>query len=85
MRAVVFGVYHTQESKLLGTLLPSSPDFIPIVQQLREKYGLRKVSPDDDPIEGIFLNRQLAPLLHFRAGLRFLVQSASERLPPLLA
>ncbi len=39
-----------QESKLLGTLLPSSPDFLPIVRQMREKYGLPEIDRDDDPI-----------------------------------
>jgi len=39
-----------QESKLLGKLLPTSPDFLPIVQQLRDKYGLPELAPDDDPI-----------------------------------
>jgi len=44
-----------QESKLPGTLLPSSPDFLPIVRELRENSGLTEVSLDDDPIEERFL------------------------------
>ncbi len=31
-----------EESKLFGSLLPSSPDFLPIIQTLREKYNLSK-------------------------------------------
>jgi len=30
-----------KESKFLGALLPSSPDFAPIIQAVREKYYLR--------------------------------------------
>ena len=44
-----------KESQLLGTLLPSHPDFIPIVQAVREKYNLPEISPDDDPINEIYL------------------------------
>jgi len=40
-----------KESKLLGTLLPSHPDLIPIIQAIREKYNLPEISPDDDPIQ----------------------------------
>lgn len=40
-----------KESKFLGTLLPSHPDLIPIVQAMREKYKLSEISPDDDPIQ----------------------------------
>ena len=35
-----------KESQLLGTLLPSLPDFIPIIQAIREKYNLPEISPD---------------------------------------
>jgi hypothetical protein len=45
-----------QESRLLGKLLPTSLDFLPIARVLREKYGLPELAPDDDPIEELFLN-----------------------------
>jgi hypothetical protein len=37
-----------QESKLFGTPLPSSPDFLAVVRAVREKYGLPELSPDDE-------------------------------------
>jgi hypothetical protein len=35
-----------KESQFLGTLLPSSPDFLPIEQAIRGKYNLPEISPD---------------------------------------
>jgi len=35
-----------QESKFIGTLMPSHPDFEPIIQAIREKYQLPEVVPD---------------------------------------
>ncbi|MGD0750302.1 MAG: hypothetical protein ABSA23_02725 [Anaerolineales bacterium] len=43
-----------KESQFLGTLLPSHPDFLPIEQAIREKYGLYEVNPEDDPSVDIF-------------------------------
>jgi hypothetical protein len=37
------------ESEFLSTLLPSSPDFQPIIQALREKYSLYEVDAEGDP------------------------------------
>lgn len=45
-----------QESKLLAPLLPSSSDFLPIVNEMRRKYQLPELNPDDEPIKEIFLN-----------------------------
>jgi hypothetical protein len=39
-----------QESKFLGTFLPSHPHFLPIEQKLRKKCALPQLSPDDAPI-----------------------------------
>jgi len=44
-----------KESQFLGTLLPFLPDFIPILQSIREKYDLPEISPDDDGMTGIHL------------------------------
>lgn len=55
-----------KESKLLGTLLPSHPDLIPIVQAMREKYNLPEISPDDEPINKIYLGDEIIPLEEFR-------------------
>jgi hypothetical protein len=51
-----------QESKLLGKLLRSSPDFLPLVEQMRDKYGLPELAPDDEPIEEIFLDGEAVAL-----------------------
>jgi hypothetical protein len=45
-----------RESQLLGTLLPSHPNFLPIEKVLRDKYNMPELSPDDDPISELFLN-----------------------------
>jgi hypothetical protein len=37
-----------KETSFLGTMLPSHPDFIPIIQAIREKYTLPEIGPDDD-------------------------------------
>jgi hypothetical protein len=40
-----------KEAQFLGSLLPSHPNLIPIIQAIREKYNLPEISPDDDPIQ----------------------------------
>jgi hypothetical protein len=42
-------------SKFFGALLPSSPDFLPIIEAVREKYNLFEISQDDVPITEIYL------------------------------
>jgi len=42
-----------KESKLLGTLLPSSPDFAPIIVAVRGECKLPEISSDDDPVAEI--------------------------------
>ena len=44
-----------KETKLLGTLMPSHPDLIPIIQAFREKYNLPEISLDDNLIQKIYL------------------------------
>jgi hypothetical protein len=46
------------EAELLGELFPSHPDIIPIIQNIREKYEIPEVSPEDD-IDGILLARRI--------------------------
>jgi hypothetical protein len=43
-----------KEYKFLGTLLPSHPDLVPIVQATKDKYNLPEISPDDDPIMDVY-------------------------------
>jgi hypothetical protein len=70
-----------QESNLLGTILPSSPDFVPIINELRGKYGLREVLPNDDPIEEVFLDGEVVSLEDFRQEIRALVEGAPDLMP----
>ena len=62
-----------KESQFLGTVLPSHPAFQPLIQQMREKYGLREVLADQDPITEIFLADKEIPLEDFREEIKALV------------
>jgi hypothetical protein len=44
-----------KESQFIGTLMPSHPDFQPIIQAIREKYQLPEVDPDGEPIIEILI------------------------------
>jgi hypothetical protein len=54
-----------KENKFLGALLPSSPDLLPIIQAVREKYNLPEINPDDDSITEIysFMKRNLSIMI----------------------
>jgi hypothetical protein len=71
-----------QESRLLGTLLPSSPDFLPIVRQLRKKYGLPELAPGDDPINETFLDGRPVALEDLWQEIKTLAEAQIEFLPP---
>jgi hypothetical protein len=71
-----------KESQLLRTLLPSLPDFIPILQEIREKYNLPEISPDDDPITEIYLGDGIIPFEVFRKDIETLVRQNLSFLPP---
>ncbi len=59
-----------KESKFLGALIPSHPDFLPIIQAVREKYKLPEISPDDDPISEIYLGDEFVSYEEFRQEIR---------------
>ncbi len=59
-----------KEAKFLGALLPSHPDLMPIIETVREKYNLPEISPDDDPIDEIYLGDEIVPLDEFRQEIR---------------
>ena len=63
-----------KESQFLGTLLPSHPDFLPIEQAIREKYGLPEVSPGDEEIAEIFLGDEIISLEEFRKDIEKHIQ-----------
>ena len=69
-------------SKFLGALLPTHPDFLPIIQELREKYQLAEISPDDDPIEEVCLGNEIIPLKEFRRDIENLVRENLGFMPP---
>lgn len=53
------------EAEFLGGLLPSHPDFEPIIQAIRTKYNLPELYPQDDPIQEIFLEDEIITLEQF--------------------
>jgi hypothetical protein len=71
-----------KESEFLGTLLPSHPDFFPIVQSIREKYNLPEISPDDEAIKEIFLGEKIISLEEFRNEIENCVRENLTFLPP---
>lgn len=58
-----------KESRFLGALLPSSPDFAPIIEAVRGKYNLHEVDPDGEAIKEIYLGDEIVPLEEFRKDL----------------
>lgn len=40
-----------KETILLGKLLPSHPDILPILEEIREKYNIKDVKPTDDSLK----------------------------------
>lgn len=63
-----------KESKFIGSLLPSHPDLVLIIQAIRDKYGLSEISPDDDPIREIYLGDEIISLEEFRNNIENLVR-----------
>lgn len=53
------------EAKFLGNLLPSHPDFEPIIEAIRAKYGLPELYPQDEPIQEIYLEDEIVTLEQF--------------------
>lgn len=45
-----------KETQLLGKLMPGHPDVLPIIENIREKYSIPPVDPEDD-IDEILLTR----------------------------
>lgn len=71
-----------KESEFLGTLLPSHPDFFPIVQSIREKYSLPEISPDYEAIKEIFLGEKIIPLEEFRKDIENQIRQDLSFMPP---
>jgi hypothetical protein len=71
-----------KETKFLGSLMPTHPDFLPIVQKLREKYSLWEVNPEGEPITEIYLGDRLVPFEDFHKEIEMLVRKNPNTLPP---
>jgi hypothetical protein len=74
-----------KETQFLGTLLPSHPDFVPIVQAIRDKYKLPEISPGDDPITEIYLGDETIPLEEFRQDIENRIRENLTFLSPDIA
>ena len=75
-------INHMQENKLLGALMPSHPDIEPIIQAVREKYKLKVIYLDDDPIEEIILGDEIISFDEFRQDIRNRILEKIEILFP---
>ena len=40
-----------KEAQLFGKLLPTHPEILPILEEIREKYQLPEISPQDDSLK----------------------------------
>jgi hypothetical protein len=50
-----------KESELLGKLMPGHPDVLPIIENIREKYQIPEVRPEDEDITELLLtNHEIA-------------------------
>ena len=61
--------------------MPSSPDFKPIIDEIREKYKLPELSPDDEPIKEIYLDDDIIPLEDFLEEIKSMVENSTTHLP----
>jgi hypothetical protein len=39
------------EAKLIGKLLPSHPDLLPIIKEIRAKFDIPEIGPEDDGVQ----------------------------------
>lgn len=72
----------SNEAEFLGNLFPSHPDLLPIIQSIREKYGLPEINPDSEPISEIYLVDKLIPLEVFRQDIEDHVRENLSFFPP---
>lgn len=62
-----------KEAKFFGNLFTTHPEIALIIQAIRDKYKLPEISPDDEPIEEIYLEDEIIPLEKFRQEIKDLV------------
>ncbi|HCC78588.1 MAG: hypothetical protein A2X25_09745 [Chloroflexi bacterium GWB2_49_20] len=70
-----------KETELLVALIPSHPNLTPIIQNLRGKYNLPEISPDDEPISEIFSEDAVISLEEFRQEIVNLIRESLTFLP----
>lgn len=71
-----------KEAKFIGALMPTHPDFLPIIQEIREKYQLPEVDPDGEPIAEIYLGDEIIPLEDFRQEILSMVEESDIFITP---
>lgn len=71
-----------KEAQILGDLLPAHPDLIPIIDAIRNKYGLEEVPLDGDPIEEIFLRDKPVTFEEFHKDIKAHLLENMDFLPP---
>jgi hypothetical protein len=71
-----------KEAEFLGGLLPSHPDFEPIIEAIRAKYGLPELYPQDEPIQEIFLDDEIVTLEQFTQDVKNYIIETMETIFP---
>jgi len=74
-----------EEAQILGNLLPSHPDLIPIVDAVRKKYKLAYVTPESEVIKEIYLEDEFITLEEFRQDIENRVRESLAFFPPNVA
>ena len=70
------------EAKFLGGLLPSHPNYEPIIQAIRTKYNLPEIYPQDDPIKEISLGDEIVSIDEFSQDIRNQILENMETMFP---
>ncbi len=70
------------EIKLLSTILPSHPDFLNIINNIRKKYDIPEISPEDDGITEILLDDNQIDWDAVRQDIENQLRAIPEILPP---
>ena len=71
-----------KESEFLSGLLPSHPDYEPIINAIRTKYDLREVYPQDEPIKEIYLGDEIVSMDEFTQDVKNQILENMENIFP---
>jgi hypothetical protein len=69
------------DSSLFSTLLPSHPDLLPILKNIREKYNIPEIGPDDDGMKEILLSDKDIDWQAVHQEIEVLIRNIPEFLP----